>query len=251
MEEELGLIRECISQAFADPISYIQQFFDLDDGKRMTIQLTEDELNTLLEMSEDGGLEKQVDSIEEAIIDFHRGFNEASRDENGNAPIVKAILKTGERYLQVAERDEFADLQKKHDIAKETLILTALLGTLNLTETTNTTSILSDFVKQVVGSGSIHPPHAQHSYVESNEESRESQIETERCKESTYPASGVNPDVMPTSSRQRSQSSAGMYILADALGFLVNKDDMDGETRREVENELKRKVFSFFCGKTQ
>ena len=131
VEEELDLIRKCINQVIADPVTYIQHFFDLDVGKSMTIQLTEEELNSLLETRKDGGLEKQADSIEEAIRNFDRGLNAGPRDANMNAPILSAIQKTGERFLQDMEHGELTELQEIHDLentkAKMDAFLTALM----------------------------------------------------------------------------------------------------------------------------
>ena len=142
---ELHLIRECISQAIADPISYIQHFFNLDDGKRMTIKLTKEELNTLLETRKDGGLEKQADSIEEAIRDFHRGLNAGPRDVNMNAPILSAIEKTGESFLQDLERGELTESQETHDLAGTRSRLTALLRAPMFRPGVTTENVLSTF----------------------------------------------------------------------------------------------------------
>ena len=253
-EKDLDFIRKCMDQAIADPINYIHRFFDLDDGKPVKIQFTEDELNTLLEMREDGGLAKQADLIEEAIIDFHRGFNEGPRDANGNAPIVDAIKKTGERYLQDAERGELADLQENHDLAKARSQLTTLVGTLKLTQATNTTGDLSNLIRRALGSGLIQSHGAPLSNRESNGESQESQIETVRSEENTHQGSGVNTDAMPTSSRQSSHSrpgekDTGKELLADALTLLAGAHNMDRESRRGAEDELKSKALSFFLGK--
>ena len=106
VKEDLDFIAECINQAIADPVNYIQRLLNLDDGKPVKIQLTEIELTTLLEIGEDGGLEKEADLIEEAIIDFHRGFNNGPKDANGDAPVVDAFHNMLTRYLHDKQRGE-------------------------------------------------------------------------------------------------------------------------------------------------
>lgn len=91
---DFRLLIECVDLVRYNPVAGMKKFFDLDDGMPQEKCLTPEELETFLELLNDGGRRRFVDRIEDAIVDIFRGLNECKRDEEGRAPIKEAVIDT-------------------------------------------------------------------------------------------------------------------------------------------------------------
>lgn len=97
--DDYHILRECVHKVLRDPVESLKSYFDLNDGKPCDIVLTSDEVKCLMEISSDGGWNKHVHQLGDALVDLQRGFNEGPRDEEERAPIKEAILDIVQLFL--------------------------------------------------------------------------------------------------------------------------------------------------------
>ena len=116
----LDLIRG-IDNIVEDPNKGLEQFFALEKEGNPVIILNKEQIRQLIEMSRDGGVENEVNVLEEAKDDFERGFEEARRDK-GYVPLNEAINHIMKMYLESeGERKAKEELEKLKIPAPENL----------------------------------------------------------------------------------------------------------------------------------
>jgi len=99
-ESDYNLLSDCVSILSEDPLGGIGVFFNMDAGVKAETILTPEEVKHLVKVRRDGGRRKIVDHIEDAEVDFIRGFNESTRNKDGNAPIKEAVLCVVDMFLK-------------------------------------------------------------------------------------------------------------------------------------------------------
>ena len=111
METELcKSLADGIDQILATPVKCLEDFFELEKKTDNEIILTDEQINCLIEMSRDGGVEEEANILEDLLEDFNRGFKEAPKDENGNSPLQKAMSHIFSLYVQDEQRKFFESL---------------------------------------------------------------------------------------------------------------------------------------------
>ena len=119
-----------IDQIAGDPLMALVHFFDLDRQTEVEIVLTDEQIQHLIYMARDGGVEKEADTLEDAMEDFKRGFSD-TRKEKGHVPLKEALNHVMEIYLRFeGERKAKEELKKLNIPAPENLssVISGLIG---------------------------------------------------------------------------------------------------------------------------
>ena len=101
METDLYLaLTGDIDRILDDPVKGLKEFFELENKTDVEITLTHEQVQCLIEMSQDGGVETQTNILEDIVEDFNYGFKEAPKDANGNSPLQMAMADVLNMYIQ-------------------------------------------------------------------------------------------------------------------------------------------------------
>ena len=150
METDLCLSLTCaIDIILDDPIKGLKDFFELENKTDFEITLTHEQVQCLIEMSQDGGAETQTNILEDVLDDFSRGFKEGPKNAHGNCPLQEAMDSVLSMYLQdEAEQKAKDELTKKSIPVPEDLgdIISGVLCSL-LKSSTQQSSLTSENAK--------------------------------------------------------------------------------------------------------
>ena len=230
LEEQLcSNLNGGIDNIIADPNKGLEQFFALEEEGNPVIVLNNAQLRQLIEMSRDGGVEKEVNVLEEAKEDFERGFEEA-KQKKGYVPLNEAINHIMKMYLESeGERKVKEELKiPLPDDLAGSIISGAVGGLLGATAQSSSTSDRSRSSggqrDQDLGNllGGLAGQLLQASQRQSSSQSRREQ------------------DRQPSTSGQPQQSTGNVppgigNLLAGAVNAFLESSNSE-ETRRAAEN---------------
>ena len=116
METDLCQSLTCaIDIILDDPIKGLKDFFELENKTDFEITLTHEQVQCLVEMSQDEDAETQTNILEDILDDFSRGFKEGPKNSHGNSPLQEAMDSVLSMYLQdEAEQKAKDELTKKN-----------------------------------------------------------------------------------------------------------------------------------------
>ena len=228
-----------IDQVLEDPVMGLKEFFDLEKEGDTEIILTEEQIRCIIEMSRDGGVENAANNLEDLLEDFNRGFKEAPRDENGNAPLREAMNHVMNLYLQdEAERKAKEELKKLNMPAAENLggIISGFLGSLASSSAQQTSS-----ASQNVGRQSSNPGD---SLVGLASQLLQGNLQPSREQGNSNDTTRRQDTRLTERPRDHGRQ------LADAVNAFFD-DSARGNRRLSVEGELKQLGLSYFLGKPE
>lgn len=116
MKSDFALLSQCLNEILEFPIRSIEIFFKMDKENIAEVWLTPDEVSHLTYMQKDGGKNKNIDNIEDAMIDILRGFGEASMEESGHSPVKRALLSLIDRFLEDEKKDKSENAAKTNKV---------------------------------------------------------------------------------------------------------------------------------------
>lgn len=227
---------DAIDQIAGDPLMALGHFFDLDRETEVEIVLTDEQIQHLIDMSRDGGVEKEVDTLEDAMEDFKRGFAD-TRNEKGHVPLKEALDHIMEIYLRFeGERKAKEELEK-----------------LNIPAPENLGSVISGLIGGLRGSSS------QQGSSTSQTPSRNSGDLLLNMAGNLLQANQPRNTQQRQSSTERSQAQAlestrrtleeGSQLVDVFSAFLAGS--AHGEQRRSLESQAKQLGLSHFLGKPE
>ena len=207
----LALITE-IDKILDHPVECLQRFFDLENQGDIEVTLTDDQVQCLIEMSRDGGVEKEASIIEDIMEDFMRGFREAPKDANGDISIKQAM----DHVIKVVLEDE-TKRRMKALIRKQRTPQTKTLADIP-------SRSMSGLLAKVVPKQDCH--------VLTEDAKKE-----EKCVRS-------DNDQGNTETFRHDRVDLGQQLAEAASAFVFNP--LSTNDRKSLEGNLKQKGFSYF-----
>lgn len=229
-----------IDTILKEPVESLQHFFYLENAD-VEITLTDEQVRCIIEMSSDGGVEKEADVLEDIMEDFKRGFREASLNEHGDVPLKEAM----HHVMNIVLEDEAKRRTKNK------------LNEMNIPQAEKLAGILSKTFAGLVGSTvSTSASYLGASLIGSqcnsksdNTESNDTSGATEDNYKETH--SSIDSHLLQThenvSDLDRSLSERA-YLgrqLGDAASAFVFHP-ANKENRKSLEGEIKQKGLSYF-----
>ena len=99
------LLSEGFGEILSSPIKSLEVFFEMDLEVQCEVWLTPGEVSRLKGMKDDGGMNRNIDQIEDALIDLLRGVGESPRDEGEAPPCKKALIAALDMFLEDEKQD--------------------------------------------------------------------------------------------------------------------------------------------------
>ncbi|XP_060601210.1 uncharacterized protein LOC132754575 [Ruditapes philippinarum] len=148
---ECDVLQDCIQQILCEAIDSIGdfEFVKKNDSSRGEILLDVDQVQCLSELKEDGGRLKHLDTLEDALIDMQRGFNESPRDVNGKIPIKEAVDKVFDVFIEEERQKQISDGTSQISLGGTGgRNLTQAIPGVNVSQTAAIAGILNNFVTE-------------------------------------------------------------------------------------------------------
>jgi len=106
-DSDVEVMSYVINEILADPLGFIDIFFEMDKDISGEVWLSSDEVMYLHSLKKNGWRGKLVDEVEDAVIDFIRGFNESPRNDADQSPITAAILNSLDMFFEEEAETEY------------------------------------------------------------------------------------------------------------------------------------------------
>lgn len=117
-DHDYRLLLECVDKLFRNPVSSVEVFFEMDKEVFGEVWLSTSEVRCIKSMQEDGGRHKNVDQIEDAIIDLLRGLADNRRNAAGNSAFKEAILSAVDLFLEDEHKDNTKEIPNQVNTAQ-------------------------------------------------------------------------------------------------------------------------------------
>lgn len=230
-----------IDTILKEPVESLQNFFELENVVTEDV-LTDDQVRCIIEMSSDGGVEKEADIVEDVMEDFERGFREACQANPGPLPLKEAM----HHVLNIVLTDEVQRRAKKE------------LRKMDIPQADNFAGILSKALTGLAGnskSGSslvstgISLPGSHDNIQADNQETENLCTNVENSKgdedPSDDPQFSLTHETVADMKRKVGDRVDLGRQLTEAISAFVFTPTSKGD-RKSLEGEIKQKGLSYF-----
>lgn len=109
---EFEFLSACVKDIIKDPVGHISDFFEMDKAVVGEILLNKDQIEYLKRLESRGGMTILIDKLEDAFIDFTKGFNRSPKKNHHNNPIIRAVLRVMDFFFEDKIKDEIYKKQQ-------------------------------------------------------------------------------------------------------------------------------------------